>query len=285
MDEGLRRQFDGRRPVEAIFADPNAKDSMPLQGRYELRVKTFLFEKTTDVDAEFVLYGQVHGLAGTDGRRRDLLIPLLWGMPVALAFGILAAVGTSVSSMVIAGIGTWFGGWVDTLVQRITEVNMVLPFLPVSIMVYVLYSKSFWVILGVTVLLSVFGSAIKNYRAIFLQVKEAPYVEAAHAYGAGDWRIIFRYLIPRIIPVLVPQLVMLVPSYVFLEATLAFLGVSDPVLPTWGKLMVEGLSHGIHAGHYHLFLEPLALLFLVAFAFVLLGAALERIFQPRLREI
>ncbi len=161
---------------------------------------------------------------------------------------------------------------------------MVLPFLPVSIMVCTLYSESFRVIPGIMVLLSMFGSAIKNYRAIFLQVKESPYIEAARAYGAGHWRIIVRYLSPRIIPVLVPHLVILVPGYVFLEATLAFLGLSDPVLPSGGKLIVEGLSGGIQAGHYHLFLEPLGLLLLVGFAFVLLGVALERIFQPRLRE-
>lgn len=284
QDERVRRKADGRRLVEALFADPSLETSVPLKGTYELQVKTFVFEEGADAEAELVLYGQVHGLAGTDGRGRDLLIPLLWGMPVALAFGILAAVGTSVSSMVIAGVGTWLGGWADTLVQRITEVNMVLPFLPVSIMVYTLYSKSLWVILGVTVLLSVFGGPVKNYRALFLQVKEAPYVEAAQAYGAGDWRIVFRYLIPRIVPVLIPHLVILVPSYVFLEATLAFLGVSDPVVPTWGKLIVEGLSRGVHTGDYHLLLEPLGLLMLVAFAFVLLGVALERLFQPRLRE-
>jgi peptide/nickel transport system permease protein len=285
LDEVLPRKTGRNRPIHAILADPAIEEPTPLQGAYELRVKAFVFEEDADVEVEFVMYGRAHGLAGTDGRRRDLLVPLMWGMPVALAFGVLAAVGTSISSMVIAGIGTWFGGWVDALVQRVTEVNMILPFLPVSIMVYTLYSKSFWAILGVTVLLSIFGNAVKKYRAIFLQVREAPYVEAAKSYGAGDWRIIFRYLIPRIVPVLVPEVIMLVPSYVFLEATLAFLGMSDPVLPTWGKLIVEGLSHGIHAGHYHLFLEPLALLFLVAFAFVLLGTALERIFHPRLRKM
>jgi len=284
QDQALPRKTGRNRPIHAIFADPAVEEPTPLQGDYQLRVKTFVFEEDADVEVEFVMYGRAHGLAGTDGRRRDLLIPLMWGMPVALAFGVLAAVGTSISSMVIAGVGTWFGGWVDTLVQRVTEVNMILPFLPVSIMVYTLYSKSFWAILGVTVLLSIFGSAIKKYRAVFLQVREAPYIEAARSYGAGDWRIIFRYLIPRIVPVLVPEVVILVPSYVFLEATLAFLGMSDPVLPTWGKVIVEGFSHGIHAGHYHVFLEPLAFLFIVAFAFVLLGAALERIFQPRLRE-
>jgi peptide/nickel transport system permease protein len=284
LDDVLPRKMDRDRPIHALFADPAFAEPTPLEGDYELQVKTFVFEEDADAEVEFVMYGQVHGWAGTDSRRRDLLVPLMWGMPVALAFGVLAAVGTSISSMVIAGVGTWFGGWVDTLVQRITEVNLILPFLPVSIMVYTLYSKSFWAILGVTVLLSIFSSTIKKYRAIFFQVKEAPYVEAARSYGAGDWRIIFLYLIPRIIPVLVPEVVLLVPSYVFLEATLAFLGMSDPVLPTWGKVIVEGLSHGIHAGHYHVFLEPLVLLFIVAFAFVLLGASLERIFQPRLRE-
>lgn len=111
-------------------------------------------------------------------------------------------------------------------------------------MVYTLYSKRFWVILGVTVLLSIFGAGFKNYRAIFLQFKEAPYTEAARTYGASDWRIIFRYLVPRIGALLIPQLVISIPSYVFLEARLAFLEVSDPVLPTWGKLIVDALTYG-----------------------------------------
>jgi peptide/nickel transport system permease protein len=145
-------------------------------------------------------------------------------------------------------------------------------------MIYVLYSKSFWVILGVTVLLSIFSSSIKNYRALFLQVREAPYIEAAQSYGASNGRIITRYLIPRIVSVLVPQMVIMVPSYVFLEASLAFLGVSDPVLPTWGKLIVNGFARGIYTANYHLVFEPLAFLMLVGFAFVMLGLSLKRIF-------
>jgi peptide/nickel transport system permease protein len=285
QDNNLERKLGGQPAEQALFADPAQEAPVALQGRYELRLDGFVFEPDADLDAEMVLYGQVYGLAGTDYNRRDMMIALLWGTPVALAFGLLAAVGTSVSTMVIAGIGVWFGGWVDALIQRITEVNMILPFLPVSIMVYTLYSKSFWVILGVTVLLSVFGTAIKNYRAMFLQMKEAPYIEAAQAYGAGNWRIIFRYLVPRIGVVLVPQFVILVPSYVFLEATLAFLQVSDPVLPTWGKLVVEALAHSVHSGDYHLILEPVGLLLLTGFGFALLGFSLERIFEPRLRDI
>ncbi len=279
QDQTLARKIDEQSPLQFLLGQPGSDGAMPLSGSYEMRLSAYVFEEEADVDATLVLYGQVYGIAGTDGRRRDLRVPLLWGMPIALAFGILAALGTSLSSILIAAIGAWFGGCLDALIQRITEVNMILPFLPVSIMVYVLYSKSFWVILGVTVLLSIFGNSIKNYRALFLQVREAPYVEAALSYGASNWRIISRYLIPRVVSVLVPQLIIMVPSYVFLEATLAFLGVSDPVLPTWGKLIVSGFARGIYTANYHLVFEPLGLLMLVGFAFVMLGISLERLFS------
>jgi peptide/nickel transport system permease protein len=288
-DDRLRRKLDDQRPVKALFADPDAgsldtDSAAALPGHYELQVSGFVFEEGADLEAELIIYGQVYGLAGADHERRDLMLALLWGTPVALAFGLLAAIGTSVVTMIIAGVGVWFGGRVDAIIQRITEVNMILPFLPVSIMIYTLYSKSFWAILGVTVALSIFGAAIKNYRSIFMQIKEAPYIEAAQAYGAGNWRIIFRYLLPRIGSVLIPQMVILVPAYVFLEATLAFLGVSDPLLPTWGKLVVEALDNSLHTGHYHLVLIPIVALMFTGFGFALVGMALERFLDPRLRE-
>ena len=118
--------------------------------------------------------GMVYGLAGTDQARRDLMIPLLWGAPIALAFGLIASLGTSVLTMIIAAVGAWYGGWVDELIQRITEVNLVLPFLAILIMVGTFYSRSIWLILGVTILLSIFTGCIKGYRAIFMQVKESP---------------------------------------------------------------------------------------------------------------
>ncbi|MGD8737530.1 MAG: ABC transporter permease, partial [Anaerolineae bacterium] len=256
-----------------------------VQGTYQLRVDAFVFQEGDDVEAEMVLYGQVHGLAGTDHQRRDLMIAMLWGAPIALAFGLVGAVCTSLVTMLIAGVGVWFGGWLDTLIQRVGEVNLMLPALPIAITVYLIYAKSIWVILGVMVLLSIFGTALKNYRAMFLQVKESAYIEAARAYGASNRRIIFRYLLPRIAPVLIPQLVIMIPGYVFLEATLAFLGVSDVYLPTWGKVINDALTHNIFQGHYYWVLEPVALLLLTGLAFAMVGFALDSIFNPRLREM
>jgi peptide/nickel transport system permease protein len=164
-------------------------------------------------------------------------------------------------------------------------VNIILPTLPIAIMIFVMYSKSIWAVLGVIILLNIFGSAIKNYRSAFLQVKESAFIQGAVAYGAKDGRIVFRYLLPRIIPVLLPQLVILVPGYVFYEATLAYLGLSDPYLPTWGKVVYDAISNGAHQGYYYWILEPISLLMITGLAFALLGIALDRVINPRLREI
>jgi peptide/nickel transport system permease protein len=231
-----------------------------------------------------VILGQVYGVAGTDYRRRDLLLPLLWGMPFALVLGLLGAILTTVAAMIVAAAGVWFGGWVDGLVQRITEANMILPVLAICVLFYALYNVSLWTILGIIVLLNVFSGPTKAFRAAFLQVREAPYVEAAQAYGASDWRIIMHYMVPRIIPVLIPQLVALIPSYVFLEATLGMFNIKS-TYPTWGRVIYEALQHGLSWGSRYWVLEPIALLLLTGFAFAMIGAALDRILNPRLRGV
>ncbi len=284
LDDRVVKRLQGVPLEQALFVDPERP--AVLKGTYELRISITTFEADSDVNAKAVIYGQIHGLAGTDHQRRDLLVPLLWGTPIALSFGLLGALGTSVTTMIIAALGVWFGGWVDQLIQRITEVNMVLPFLPILIMVGTFYSRSIWVMLLVVIALSIFGGAIKTYRAIFLQVKEAPFIEAARAYGASDWRIIVRYLVPRIIPVLIPTLISGIPVFVFLEASLALLGLGDPVLPTWGKIIEDARSQGaLFNGQYYWMLEPAALLMVAGLGFAMVGFALDRIFNPRLREV
>lgn len=286
QDDRLLRRLKGVAPEVALFADPEKETPTVLKGTYQLRIDAITFEEDSDLEAKFVSYGTVHGLAGTDHRRRDLTVALLWGTPIALSFGLVAALVTTVTTMIIAAIGVWFGGVVDDLIQRITEINMLLPFLPILIMVGTFQSRSIWVLLLWVILLSIFGAAIKGYRATFMQIKEAPYIEAARSYGASNWRIIVSYLIPRIIPVLIPGLVSGVPAYVFLEASLAVLGLGDPVLPTWGKLINDAYGNGaLYNGQYYWILEPALLLMVAGLAFAMVGFALDRIFNPRLREV
>ena len=288
LDRHLAQRL-GRRPPEiGLFTMPNATvdNAVPLRGRYQLQLEGFLFEEGSNLEAKLVVYGQVYGLAGTDHRRRDIMVALLWGTPVALAFGFIAAVGSTLTTLLIAAIGVWFGRWVDAVIQRVTEVNAILPVLPILIMIGIFYSRSLWVMLGAIILLSIFSLGIKTYRSILLQVKESPYIEAARTYGTGNFRIIFRYMIPRIIPVLIPQFVTLIPSFVFLEAGLAVLGLGDPVLPTWGKVVNDAYANGaLYKGYYYWVLAPSVLLMLTGFGFALVGFALDRVFNPRLRTL
>ena len=286
QDSRLTRRLKGLIPREGIFLNPDSDSKAPIKGQYILNLKVLTFEKDADVKAEFVVYGQVAGWAGTDHQRRDIGVALLWGTPIALSFGLLAALGTTVTTMFIAAVGVWYAGWVDSVIQRITEVNLVLPFLSILIMVGVFYSRSIWAILGVTIALGIFGGSIITYRSVFLQVKESPYIEAARAYGAGNMRIILFYLIPRIIPLLIPQLVTLIPTYVFLEASLAVLGLGDPILPTWGKVITDAIANGaLFQNQYYWVLEPAFLLMLTGLAFAMLGFVLDRIFNPKLRGL
>lgn len=283
QDEKLKTKLRTDEVIPVLFSLP--EENVPANGTYQLLITGTTFEPDSDINVEFVLHGQVFGLAGTDHARRDLVVPLLWGAPVALAFGLIASLGTAVLTMVISALGSWYGSWVDELIQRITEINLVLPFFSILILIGTFYSRSIWVILGATILLSIFTGSIKGYRSVFVQLKESMYIEAARAYGASNSRIVFLYLIPRMIPLLIPGLVLSVPAFVFLEAGLAVLGLGDPVLPTWGKMIDDANRNGaLYRGYYYWILEPTTLLMVTGLGFAMLGFALDRVFNPKLRD-
>lgn len=287
QDSKLPRRVGGLNPTEGLLVDdPTAEVRTLLKGTYQVKIVATTFEPDSTIDAEFVLHGQVAGWAGTDHLRRDLGVALLWGTPIALSFGLIAALLTSIAHMAIAAVGVWFGGWIDELIQRITEINLVLPFLPIMIMIGTFYSRNITTIFGAVILLSLFGTAVKSLRSVFMQIKESPYIEAARSYGAGSWRIIILYLIPRLVPLLVPALVTAIPGYVFLEASLAVLGLGDPVLPTWGKMINDASREGaLYKGLYYWVLQPSVMLMFAGLGFALVGFSLDRIFNPRLRGI
>jgi len=256
------------------------------KGVYKVRLVAEFNEKPADLDAELVIYGKVHGIAGTDHLRRPLEIALIWGTPIALAFGLTASLVTTLIQLIIATISAWYGGIVDSTIQRITEIYMVLPFLPILVMVSTFYKLDIWILLIIVIILSIFGGGIKTTRALVMQIKQYPYVEAAMAYGASNIRIIFLYIIPKILPPIVPSLIAAVPGYVFLEAALAFLGLGDPFIPTWGKIINDAQSNGaLYKGLYYWVLEPSFMLILTAMAFAFLGFALDKIVNPKLREM
>ena len=267
-------------PYKLLFAKPDSVEPVPQRGTYQLEIKSILFEEDSNLQPKLILLGQVYGAAGTDLWRRDLIVPLFWGMPFTLIVGFMGTLITTLIAMLLPAVGVWFGGWLDALIQRLTEVNMVLPGLAIAVLANALFGTHIWILLGIVVLLNAFGGPIKTFRSAFLQAKEAPYIEVARSYGASNFRIIRHYLIPRILPVFIPHLVTQIPSFIFLEATLGFFNIRSNY-PSWGRIIYEGLSRGALYGSPFWVLQPIFLLLLTGLAFALLGAALERILNPR----
>ncbi len=271
--------------MRGLFVDTSGNLNIE-RGEYKLYIEVELKDKDDTITAEPIIYGKVHGIAGTDHLRRPLELALLWGTPIDLAFGLGAAISITLLHLILATISGWFGGKVDSFIQRLTEIYMVLPFLPLMIMISLFYKLTIWKLLFVLIFLSLFGSGVKTQRALVLQVKTLPYIEAAKAYGASNWRIVFLYIIPKILPPVIPGLIISIPAYVFLEAILSLFGVLDPTQPTWGRIIEDAFLNGaLYKGYYYWVLEPSFLLILTAISFALLGFVIDRIVNPRLKEI
>ena len=274
-----------------FFAEKNenmasARSATVLKGRYVIEI----IAKSTDPNgrlyAKFVLYGKIYGLAGTDSRRRDLLIGLMWGAPVALAFGLVAAMAITLIQSLLGVISGYFGGRVDNIIQRLTELMMIIPVLPILILIMFLYRVTIWVLLLIIIGFGIVGSTTKTIRSMVPSIKEEQYILAAKSYGASSWRIVFRHVFPRVLPYTFSLIALGVPAYIFLEASLSYLGLGDPVLPTWGKILGEAqAANAAYFGYWWWIILPAVCIMITATAFALLGYAFDKIVNPRLREI
>jgi peptide/nickel transport system permease protein len=271
--------------MKGLFIEPNENQSI-AKGSYSLIVEVQFSDKSDTIEIEPIIYGKVYGIAGTDHLRRPLELGILWGMPVDLAFGLGASLSITIIQLILATVSGWYGGVVDNLIQRLTEIYMLLPFLPLMIMISLFYKLTIWKLLVVLIILSLFGSGIKTQRAMVLQVKTLPYIEAARTYGASNMRIVFLYIIPKILPPVIPGLIISIPSYIFLEAILSLFGVLDPTEPTLGRIIEDAFQNGaLYKGFYYWVIEPSIIIILMAISFALLGFVIDKIVNPRLKEI
>jgi peptide/nickel transport system permease protein len=231
------------------------------------------------------MYGTVFGLAGTDDRRRDLMVGILWGAPVALAFGVAAGAVVVLVQTILGALGGWYGGATDEAIQRATDIFLILPILPILIVISLFYRPGIWVILFVVVAFGIVGSTTKVVRSIVLQIREEQFIEAAQAYGASRLRILFRYIMPRVMPYVFALVALSVPAFIFLEASLSFLGLGDPTLPTWGALLGDAYNgSALFYGYWWWVAFPTIGIVYTAVGFALLGYAFDKVINPRLRE-
>ena len=257
----------------------------PLPGEYVTQVRLAL-AGPDDAAAwvRTVVGGTVFGLLGTDGSGRDLAQGLAFGLPIALLIGIAAA---TVSTTIGTGLGMlsgYKGGRIDLLIQRTADVINNVPLLPLLIFFIFVFGASLPLILTLLVLFSWPGLAI-TVRSMVLGLSGSQEVEAARALGASSRHILVRHIFPHTAPYVFTSLIFFVPAVILAEASLSFLGLGDPSLPTWGQILEDGFRTGaVFLGYWWWVVSPGLLIVLTAVTFMLLALAFEPIVNPKLRR-
>jgi peptide/nickel transport system permease protein len=274
---------DVTRPEIMLFS---TKDKpIVLKGNYTL-VQTFSFfdEKGNDkvVNSEFILGGKVYGLLGTDEFRHDLSIGILWGTPVALFIGLSVAVVSTFVGLLYGLIAAYRGRKTEPGLMMLVQIIFNIPTLFILIILSITIGRSIFLIVGFFILFGWVGMALIS-RSMGLQIKTYTYIEAAKLMGESDIRIIFRHIIPQLLPFAFASIALSVPSAILGESGLSFLGLGDPTIPTWGQILHDAQSSDAAArGMWWWITPPGIMIGITGVAFVLIARAMESIVNPKM---
>jgi peptide/nickel transport system permease protein len=275
---------DPTRPQIMMFS--NTEENKVLKGRYVIRNTFYLFNPSdTVVDSGVILGGKVYGIMGTDDLRRDLGIGLLWAAPVALFIGLTVSVAAILIGLLYGVVAGYKGNRTDEGLMRINDIFYSLPTLPLLVILSVTIGRSIFLITGFLVIFGWVGMA-KISRSLALQIKSLQYIEAARLMGQSDTKIIFKHIIPQLLPLTFASIAIAVPSAILGEAALSFLGLGDPSIPTWGQILHDAHSAGaMSRGLWWWIVPPGMMIAITGLAFVLIGNALDSIVNVRARRM
>ncbi|WP_432017564.1 ABC transporter permease [Streptomyces hydrogenans] len=222
------------------------------------------------------------GWLGYDIQGRSVYARLIYGTRASIIVGICVTAIVTVLGGIMGMIAGYFGGWVDALLSRITDIFFGIPFLLGAMVVLQAFTER-------TVMVVVFALAFLGWtqmarvmRGAVITVKQADYVHAAKALGAGTTRILFRHILPNAMAPVIVVATIALGGYISAEATLSYLGLGFAA-PTvsWGL----DISAGVQAirTSQHILLYPSIMLSLTVLAFIMLGEAVRNALDPKLR--
>ena len=248
--------------LTAILA-PRIAPFPPDAQRYDMRL--------ADPGSEYLLGGDALG--------RDVLSRLVYAGRISLLVAIPSTIIALVVGVAIGSIAGFYGGWADRALMRATDVVLVFPTFFLLILAVASFGRSL-ALLVLVIGLTAWPTNARVVRAQVLNLRTRDYVAAARAAGAGDSGIIWRHLVPQLIPIILVSATIRVASNILVESGLSFLGLGvAPPTPTWGNMVAEGADSMRQAWWTVLF--PGGMILLVVLAFNWTGEGLRELLDPR----
>ena len=272
------------KPEVMLFS--NHENQSIMKGNYTFNVKFYLFNNEDEIlNSKLILGGEKFGLMGTDELRRDLTVGLVWGAPVALFIGLSVSTISIVIGMIYGIIAGYKGKRTDESLMRINDIFYSLPTLPLLIIMSLFLGRSIFLIVLFLIFFGWMGTA-KISRSLALQIKNFQYVEAAKLIGQSDIKIIFKHIIPQLLPLTFASIAISVPGAILAEASLSFIGLGDPSIPTWGQILHEAhTAAAASRGLWWWLIPPGMLIALTGLAFVLIGNTIDSVLNPKMKRM
>ena len=272
--------------IFGTFEQNSINTQKALSGEYTIIVNFLIHDKSDSISKiRFVIGGSTYGFIGTDSLGRDLSLGLLFGFPVALLIGLTTSTVTTFIGTLMGIISGYRGGKTDIVIQRVCDIFSNIPLLPILIFLIFIIGPKLWLVMVILVAFGWPGLTI-IVRSMVLQIRSSQSIEAAESLGASQWRIMLRHVFPQLAPFIFAQLIFFTPAAILAEASLSFLGLGDPSIPTWGQILENGFrTGGVYVGFWWLILPPGILIVITAMIFVLIALALEPIVNPKIKKI
>ena len=216
---------------------------------------------------------------GTDYLGRDVLAGMLIGGRATVLVGLSAAAVAVSIGVTVGALAGYFGGWVDTVLSRLTELFQVLPALLFAMVLVSLFTPSLPVVVFAIGIVAWTGTA-RLARAEFMRLRNLEYAHAARAMGAGSLRLMLREILPNALPPLIVSATLIVGAAILFEAGLSFLGLSDANVMSWGLMIGNNRRNILECWWAVTF--PGGAIFITVLAVSLIGDGLNDAFNPKL---
>lgn len=226
--------------------------------------------------------GAENHLLGTDDVGRDTLTRLAYGARVSLGVAGLAVVGALTIGVVVGLMAGYYGHWVDSILMRFVDIMLSIPTLFLLLLVATMFDLGLLSLAGLIAAVA-WVTLSRLIRGEVISVKNRDYVDAARVVGATDLRVIFRHILPNVLPVMIVWASLTVPALILTEASLSYLGLGiQPPEPSWGNMLSN--AQRVWSRSIAMVILPGLAIYITVFAINLMGNGLRDALDPRLTD-